>query len=147
MQIIPATTQHITAMHQIRVAVTQNVLTNPNAITPSDYATYINTKGKGWVCTINQQIVGFAIVDCTENNVWALFVHPNFEGQGVGRLLHNTMVNWYFTQTNKTLWLGTEFNTRAEKFYAKAGWVAVGLHGTDETKFEMTFDNWQQVKI
>ena len=28
-----------------------------------------------------------------------------------------------------------------EKFYKKAGWTEIGLHGAKETKFEMTFEN------
>jgi hypothetical protein len=59
-----------------------------------------------------------------------------------GQQLHKTMLDWYFTQTKDKVWLGTAFNTRAEKFYRKAGWTEVGKHGTKEIKFEMTYDDW-----
>jgi hypothetical protein len=52
------------------------------------------------------------------------------------------MLDWYFTQTKEKVWLGTAFNTRAEKFYRKAGWKEVGTHRTKEIKFEMTYDDW-----
>jgi hypothetical protein len=52
------------------------------------------------------------------------------------------MINWYFEQTKTAVWLGTEANSRAEQFYRKSGWNEIGLHGKDEIKFEMTFDNW-----
>jgi hypothetical protein len=38
--------------------------------------------------------------------------------------------------------LGTDFNTRAEKFYRSAGWQAVGENGKNEIKFEMTYESW-----
>jgi hypothetical protein len=53
------------------------------------------------------------------------------------------MMNWYFEQTSRPVWLGTAPNTRAESFYRKAGWQEIGTHGEGEIKFEMTFDNWK----
>ncbi len=80
-----------------------------------------------------------------DNNIWALFLDPEFERKGIGQQLHKIMLDWYFTQTKNTVWLGTAFNTRAEKFYRKAGWTEAGLHGTKETKFEMTYEIWNQL--
>ncbi|WCT15081.1 GNAT family N-acetyltransferase [Mucilaginibacter jinjuensis] len=76
------------------------------------------------------------------HNVWALFIDPDFAGQGIGKQLHNLMLDWYFEQTNHPIWLGTGFNTKAETFYRMQGWTEVGLHGTKETKFEMTAEDW-----
>jgi GNAT superfamily N-acetyltransferase len=77
-----------------------------------------------------------------ENNIWALFLLPSVEKQGIGRLLHDTMLDWYFEQTSTTVWLGTTPNTRAASFYRKAGWQEVGMHGKDELKFEMSQQQW-----
>lgn len=96
------------------------------------------------MCETDGQIVGFAIVDMKENNIWALFLDPHFEGRGIGQQLHNTMLDWYFNQTQQTVWLGTAFHTRAEKFYRKAGWKEAGTHGTKEIRFEMSFDDWMK---
>ena len=52
------------------------------------------------------------------------------------------MLDWYFTKTKEKVWLGTAFHTRAEQFYRKAGWTAVGTHGAKEIKFEMTYNDW-----
>ena len=54
------------------------------------------------------------------------------------------MLDWYFEQTKEKIWLGTEQNTKAESFYKNRGWTAVGMHGDDENKFEMTFENWKK---
>jgi GNAT superfamily N-acetyltransferase len=126
----------------VRNSVRENTLSNPNLVTDRDCEEFITVRGKGWVCEIDNKIVGFAIADLKENNIWALFIDPLFEKRGIGQKLHNTMLDWYFNQTNKTVWLGTAFDTRAEQFYRKAGWKEVGMHGTKEIKFEMTFNDW-----
>ncbi len=127
----------------VRNAVTENALSNPALVTDEDCLEFIINRGKGWVCEIDNQIVGFAIADLKENNIWALFVHPNYDKRGIGKQLHYLMLNWYFAQINKTVWLGTAPNTRAETFYRKAGWTEIGTHGKGEVKFEMTFDAWK----
>jgi GNAT superfamily N-acetyltransferase len=100
-------------------------------------------RGKGWVCEDEGRVVGFAIVDLKENNIWALFVLPEYEGRGIGKKIHDIMLDWYFTQTQKTVWLGTAFNTRAEKFYRMQGWKEAGMHASKEIKFEMSRADWQ----
>ena len=81
-------------------------------------------------------------IDQRHLNIWALFVHPDCEKQGIGNKLQHLMLDWYFTQTNNTVWLGTSPNTRAEQFYKKAGWKVIGTHGKGEVKFEMTKEDW-----
>jgi len=126
---------------KVRLAVKENVLSNPDLVTEDDCVHYIFQKGKGWVCEVNEKVVGFSIVDLQDNNIWALFLDPEFERQGIGRKLHDMMLDWYFNQTLDTVWLGTAPQTRAEGFYRKAGWQEAGIHGK-EIKFEMTYHNW-----
>lgn len=142
MLIREAKIEDIKQIQVVRNSVKENILSNPNLVTDKDCEEFLFERGKGWVCEIDSQIVGFSIVDLKENNIWALFLDPNFEKKGIGRTLHNIMLDWYFTQTKETVWLGTSFNTRAESFYRKTGWKEIGLHGTKEIKFEMTFKNW-----
>lgn len=141
-----ATVNDIDHYMVIRMAVKENKLSNPALVTRKDNEDYLTIYGKGWVCEINNQMAGFSIVGLTQRNIWALFVHPEFEGMGIGRKLHDVMLNWYFNQTKETVWLGTSPHTRAEQFYIKQGWVAAGMHGKDEIKFEMTYDNWTLAK-
>ncbi len=142
-----ATIEDIKQIQIVRNAVKENVLPDPNLVTDEDCREFITARGKGWVCEIDNRIVGFAIADLKDNNIWALFLHPDFERKGIGQRLHNIMLDWYFAQTKNKVWLGTAFNTRAEKFYRKAGWTEVGLHGTKEIKFEMTYDRWKQLPL
>lgn len=136
---------HIEDIKQIQIvrnAVKENTLSNPSLVTDEDCRIFLTERGKGWVCEIDNQIIGFSIADLKDHNIWALFVHPDFDKQGIGRQLHDVMLDWYFKQTNETLWLGTAPNTRAETFYRKAGWKEVGTHGKEEIKFEMTYNDW-----
>ena len=142
-----ATSRDILQIQIVRNSVQENTLSDPNLVTNADCEAFINIRGKGWVCEIDNYIVGFAIADLKENNIWALFIKPEFEGKGIARQLHKIMLDWYFCQTKTTVWLGTEFNTRAEKFYKIAGWIEVGLHGTNETKFEMSYENWVNINL
>ena len=131
----------------VRNSVTENRLSDPGLVSNKDCEEFITRRGKGWVCETNKQIVGFSIMDLEENNVWALFVHPDFSGQGIGRKLHDIMLDWYFSKTCEMAWLGTAPGTRAEIFYRKTGWVETGMHGKGEIKFVMTAERWKDKKM
>ena len=128
----------------VRNAVIENPLSEPDLIPDELCLEFISTRGQGWVCEIANHIVGFSIVDLKDNNIWALFIKPKFEKRGIGRKLHDMMLDWYFSQTKSTVWLGTSPKTRAESFYRKAGWIEAGIHGDGEVKFEMTYDDWRK---
>lgn len=133
----------IKAMQIVRNNVKENRLSNPALVKDEDYVDFITGRGKGWICEVDGKLVGFSIVDLLENNIWALFVHPEFEGKGIGKKLHELMMNWYFEQTQQPVWLGTAPGTRAEAFYYKAGWNANGIVNKGEVKFEMTYERWK----
>ncbi|MEH6763076.1 MAG: GNAT family N-acetyltransferase [Aequorivita antarctica] len=138
-----AITADIKQIQIVRNAVTENALSNPALVTDEDCLEFILKRGKGWVCEIDIKIVGFSIVDLQENNIWALFVHPSYDKQGIGKQLQKLMLDWYFEKTKENVWLGTAPNTRAESFYRKTGWKEIGTHGKGEVKFEMTYGSWK----
>ncbi|MBC7888175.1 MAG: GNAT family N-acetyltransferase [Ferruginibacter sp.] len=135
----------IPQMQIVRHSVKENMLSNPALVTDKDYEEFLTVRGKGWVCEVDEYIVGFSIADLKENNIWALFVHPDHESKGIGKKLHNLMLSWYFEQTNTTVWLGTAPGTRAEKFYKHMGWIQVGKHGEKEIKFEMSVESFKKI--
>ena len=139
-----ATRDDIPQIQIVRNAVTENRLSNPSLVTDGDCETFLLHRGKGWVCEIDKKVAGFSIADLQDHNVWALFVHPDYEKKGIGKKLHSIMLHWYFSTTTITLWLGTSPKTRAEQFYRMAGWEETGMHG-EEIKFEMTFAQWQSI--
>ena len=129
----------------VRNAVKENTLSDPSLVTDEDCESFLINRGRGWVCETQNKIVGFSIADLQDHNVWALFVHPAYEKKGIGKMLHDIMLNWYFSLTTTTLWLGTSPHTRAEQFYRKAGWIENGVHGKNEIKFEMTAKLWEEL--
>ena len=127
---------------EVRLSVHENKLSRPDVITPADYIDYLTQRGKGWVAEAPGRIVGFAVADLVGHNIWALFVHPDHAGKGVGLTLHNTVLDWYFGQTHETMWLGTAPGTRAETFYRCSGWRETGRRANGEIKFEMAAPDW-----
>ncbi|QIL77577.1 GNAT family N-acetyltransferase [Hymenobacter sp. HDW8] len=128
----------------VRMAVKENQLSNPDRVTEQDNIDYLTRRGKGWVCEADGQIVGFAIADLQDHSIWALFVHPNYERQGIGRQLQTIMLDWYFNQTQHPVWLSTSPGTRAEEFYRQSGWRETGRTASGETRFELTSDEWRR---
>jgi GNAT superfamily N-acetyltransferase len=131
----------------VRNAVKENTLSNPALVSDADCEEFMTVRGKGWVCEVEQKIVGFAIADLQDDNIWALFLLPEYEHKGIGQRLQKIMLDWYFAQGKEKVWLGTAFNTRAENFYKKSGWKEIGTNGPKEIKFEMTklvWENYQQ---
>lgn len=116
---------------------TENVLSSPDLIKPEDYRLFLEEKGHGWVCQDKAKVVGFAIVDLEKCNVWALFVEPGHEGQGIGRTLLSLLTSYSFTNGCSRLWLGTQPDSRAKTFYMKAGWRPCGLTPNGDIRFEL----------
>ncbi len=138
-----ATLADIPQLQHIRVSVKENVLYDPSVVPVSDVTHFLAVRGKGWLCATDDVVAGFAIANLQGNNIWALFVMPGYEGKGIGRGLQKIMLDWYFGQTDKTVWLGTAPRTRAEEFYLRSGWKATGMKANGETGFEMSYEHWK----
>ena len=141
-----AVVNDIEQIQVVRNAVKENVLSNPALVPDKDVEDYITRRGKGWVCVIDNVVVGFAIADLVDHNIWALFVDPTCEAKGIGKELHKLMLDWYFSQTDETVWLSTGPGTRAETFYRKQGWIETGVYGKGEVKFEMSEPRFKEIK-
>lgn len=140
-----ATLQDKPQLSFVRLAVKENVLNNAALVTDEHYVQYLTVRGKGWVCEMDDRIVGFSIGDLQDNNVWALFILPGYEGRGIGQQLLTLLVNWYFSNTSTTLWLGTAPGTRAEKFYHRFGFTIADEPFKGELRFELTADDWKRI--
>ena len=69
----------IKQIQRVRHSVKENSLPDPALVSDEDVKDFVSNKGKDWVCEFENDIVGFAIADLKENNIWALFVQPEFE--------------------------------------------------------------------
>lgn len=130
----------IPAMHRVRTSVRENALRDPESISREDYRRMLSREGRGWVCEADGRIVGMAVADLSRRNVWALFVEPAYEGRGIGRRLHDAMLDWLFDAGATHVWLSTDPGTRAERFYARAGWQYAGPEPNGEARYELTQD-------
>jgi GNAT superfamily N-acetyltransferase len=143
MHIRIATVEDITEMHRIRMSVNENRLSDPALVQEHHYLTMFLERGRGWVAVSEDRIVGFVVVDLSRSNVWALFVDPEAEGRGIGRQLHEAMMEWVFSCPGiERVWLSTTPGTRAEGFYRAAHWRHAGEEPDGEVRYEMARAEW-----
>jgi GNAT superfamily N-acetyltransferase len=121
----------IEAMSAIRLAVRENVLSNPARVTRQMYEDYLALLGRGWVAEVDGIIVGFSYANATDSSIWALFIAPDHEGQGIARQLLTMATEWLFEQGSARVHLSTGSHTRAERFYAAQGWTRERVEGSD----------------
>ncbi len=117
-----ATFADIPAMSEIRLAVQENVLSNPSRITPQMYEDYLEKLGRAWLCELEGRIIGFCYAASEHNSIWALFVQPGYEGLGAGKTLLRLATQWLFERGAASVTLETAVNTRADRFYLAQGW-------------------------
>jgi GNAT superfamily N-acetyltransferase len=126
-----AESRDIPAMSMIRLAVTENVLSNPGRITVQMYQDYLELLGRGWVAEVDGVIAGFSYADKTGGSIWALFIAPEHAGRGLGKRLLELAVSWLFEQGLEAVRLSTGADTRANRFYAMQGWTRERIEGGD----------------
>ena len=117
-----ATTADIREMMEIRLAVKENTLSDPSIITYQMCEDYLEQLGRGWCCEVDGKILGFSYAAKADASIWALFVRPEYEGQGVGAPLLKLATEWLFSLGNAQVKLSTSANTRADRFYLAQGW-------------------------
>jgi GNAT superfamily N-acetyltransferase len=97
-------------LFRVRHAVSEN---RPASLTlPDDQVIEaLETTGRGWVIELDGVIVAFAIGDALTGSISALFVDPPHRGSGYGRRLHDTVVEWLWSQGHDRVWLNAEPET------------------------------------
>ena len=131
----------IPAICDVRLSVKENVLSNPEKITYQMCEDYLDKLGRGWVCEIDDKIVGFSYAASADHSIWALFVHPQFEGRGIGKRLLRLAADWLFECGTEKVILATEADTRADKFYQAQGWHRGEMKDNSEVYFTLARSN------
>jgi GNAT superfamily N-acetyltransferase len=111
---------------EIRAAVRENRLTDPARIAAPDYLPYITRRHLWLAEDAAGTPIAFAALDADGDSVWALFVAPEAERRGLGRLLLARLVEEARLLALPALTLETEAGSRAESLYRAAGWTVVG---------------------
>jgi GNAT superfamily N-acetyltransferase len=108
------------------LSVTENVLSDPSRVSGQMYEDYLERAGRGWVAeiggAIGALIVTFCYADKNDGSIWALFVEPGHEGQGLAKHLPGMAVHGLFGLGHSTIRLDTTADTRADRFYRMQGW-------------------------
>lgn len=141
-QILEATLEDVHAIGQIQIAGWLDSYASPeNGITTSDIKLKIDQWEKigdsrieeefgkpgayTWIAKIDDQIVGFIGVNKDKNIIEALFVLPDFQGQGIGsRLLEKALKS---LDNSKQISIEVvSYNERAKSLYRKHGFTEDG---------------------
>ena len=121
----PAVVADVGSMFRVRGAVGENTMSveelTAHGITPAAIAQAVASGPCAWVATVQGDVVGFAMVDLEDACLFALFVLPAFEGQGIGTALVHTCEAALFQQY-ECAWLETVQGSRVAQLYRHLGW-------------------------
>jgi ribosomal protein S18 acetylase RimI-like enzyme len=107
-------------------------------IASGDYLTTIAEK--------DRPPVGFTIAQISEGYIFACFVRPEFEGQGIGRALMNAAEEGLRRAGVKQAWLstGSGQDLRAGGFYRHLGWTQKGYLEDGQIRFIKILQDGEQ---
>ncbi|AIR03223.1 GCN5 family acetyltransferase [Cedecea neteri] len=129
----------IETIFTIRTSVKENHLSREEmaemGITPQTIADIIAESPCIWLVEVDDEPAGFAMAIAEEACLFAMFVLPQFEGLGLGKLLLKKAEAFLFAQ-QPTIWLETAANSRAASFYQRNGWLPVGEQDSEDIRFE-----------
>lgn len=124
-QIRPAVPADVNGIFAVRIAVNENVLTrealNEMGITEVAVGEMIASALCSWVALDGDSIIGFSMTLNDEACLFAAFVLPAYEGQGIGKALVEVAERQLFL-THEQIWLETDNRSRAAGFYQRLGW-------------------------
>jgi GNAT superfamily N-acetyltransferase len=136
-----ATAADMPGISHVRTSVTENALTlaqlAARGITNETVAASFRKEAKGWVALRDGKVVGFSIGDRASGSIFALFVLPSHERQGIGARLFDLAVSWLRQNGVQRPWLTTDPQSKAARFYERRGWVAAGRSERGDTRYEL----------
>ena len=116
------------SIFEVRVATWHNNRGNEEllelGITPQSVCKMLGNTHQGWLCEIGSRVVGFAMGNRENGEMWVIAVVKEFEGMGIGKRLLAYVEQWLFSQGWSEIWLTTDRDEsmRAVGFYRHQGW-------------------------
>ncbi|MBW3163717.1 GNAT family N-acetyltransferase [Ferrimonas balearica] len=92
------------------------------------YARYLSRQGRGWLGNDGQGDRGFVVVNLNDCSIWALYVDPDCQGKGLGRVLLQQGCRYLFWRGARRISLRTLAHTSALGFYQHLGWHVEQQH-------------------
>ncbi len=119
----------VPALFPLRAATRENALSieqlDRMGINGESVVRMLESTHRGWLCEADGRIVGFAMGNRENGEMWVIAVLPEYEGQGIGVQLLTAVEEWLWTEGWNEIWLTTDVDTtlRAYGFYLKHGWA------------------------
>jgi len=129
------TEQDLPAVFEVRVATREHAYSMDElaelGITPESVAEMMKKDHWGYLCEMDERIVGFAMGDRSTGEMWVIAILPDYEGLGIGGKLILLVENWLKDQGCKKLWLttGSDPGMRAFGFYLHQNWKKAEVEG------------------
>jgi GNAT superfamily N-acetyltransferase len=121
---------------EVRLSVQENRLSKSKYESVERYANWIFDNSTFWVWEEDGAIQGFSAADPRDGTIFALFVHPSYEGRGIGRALLPLACQILRHSGHTVATLTTDAGTRAERFYRLDGWAEIGRQDDGEIVFQ-----------
>jgi GNAT superfamily N-acetyltransferase len=119
---------------EIRFSVKENVLRDPSRV-PHEMVTWFIENPGIWLWEEDGKVLGFSAADTRDGTIFALFIDPAHEGRGIGRALFAKALDSLREAGHETGSLTTQPGSRADRFYQRAGWKAIGTSERGERIF------------
>jgi ribosomal protein S18 acetylase RimI-like enzyme len=119
----------VPACFAVRVATRENTWTREQlaevGIDEQSVSAMLETTHRGWLCEADGRIVGFAMGNHANGEMWVVAVLPSHEGKGIGAGLLARVEDWLWSKGWAEIWLETDVDSslRAYGFYKSQGWV------------------------
>jgi GNAT superfamily N-acetyltransferase len=121
---------------EIRLSVRENCLARSKYEAVDRTAAWIFDNAAFWVWEEDGAVQGFSAADPRNGEIFALFIHPAYEGRGIGRALLPLSCQILRDSGYKVATLTTAPGTRAERLYRRDGWMEIGRDDDGQTIFE-----------
>ncbi len=121
----PARPEDTAALFDVRTSVRENHQGVEElaglGITPASISAMIAAAPCAWVAEAEGRMVGFTMIDDGQGTLFAAFVRPECEGQGIGGALIARAEAALFLR-HVSIWLETGRDSRAAAVYRHLGW-------------------------
>ena len=106
---------------EVRLAVRENQLRATSVSKVETTANWIFDNATFWVWEEAGAVQGFSVADPRDGTIFGLFIHPDWEGRGLGRALLPLACDDLRAAGFTVATLPTGPGTRAERFYRENG--------------------------
>ena len=136
-----ATAADVPGITRVRTSVIENAMTreqlDARGITEESVVASFLADSKGWVALDGDEIAGFSIADRASGSIFALFVLPAHERRGIGSRLHDLALGWLWQNNAERVWLTTDPQSKAARFYERRGWRVTGATDHGDMRYEI----------